>query len=335
MNNQYDIIIIGAGPAGLMCAHALKDSNLSVLLIEKKSIIGPKPCGGGLTHLDTAFNIPPNLTREFANQEIYVGKKKYNINLNNPLSMISRFDLGQYLLDQIEGSQNITVHLNTLVTEINNDSITTNNGDIISFKHLVGADGSHSMVRRHIGLVNKICLGIYYDIPKVTKTCAWYVDKRTLKTGYIWVFPHKDCTNIGIYFDPDIMEHEKAEELLHSFLRKNGFFYEGEELKGCPIAYHYQGCVFGNKYLGGDAAGLASKLTGEGISFALTSGQEIARRILNPQYDMHDLEAVLKVKRRQEKGLRILRTVSFIQTPLVHFCALLLKTKRFQSYIGN
>ena len=48
MNRQFDVIIIGAGPAGLECARVLKDSAYTVLVLEKKNTIGLKPCAGGI-----------------------------------------------------------------------------------------------------------------------------------------------------------------------------------------------------------------------------------------------------------------------------------------------
>lgn len=47
MGNSYDVIIIGAGPAGLAVAEELENTALTVLLIEKNSVIGPKICAGG------------------------------------------------------------------------------------------------------------------------------------------------------------------------------------------------------------------------------------------------------------------------------------------------
>ena len=66
MNNKFDIIIIGAGPGGLECAIQLNNSNLSVLIIEKNDIIGPKICAGGLTGLTSDFYIPSDKTRSFS-----------------------------------------------------------------------------------------------------------------------------------------------------------------------------------------------------------------------------------------------------------------------------
>lgn len=66
----YEVVIIGAGPAGLKCAEVLAKKGKKVLLLEKNSIFGDKTCAGGLTLKDLKLGIPDkiiqkNLTRLF------------------------------------------------------------------------------------------------------------------------------------------------------------------------------------------------------------------------------------------------------------------------------
>jgi flavin-dependent dehydrogenase len=51
----FDVIIVGAGPAGLRCAEILATSELSVLLLEKNEKMGQKVCAGGITRKDLAI----------------------------------------------------------------------------------------------------------------------------------------------------------------------------------------------------------------------------------------------------------------------------------------
>lgn len=334
MAKKYDVIIIGAGPGGLECANQLKNTDLSVLLVETNKIIGPKICAGGLTNLDKSFNIPKEKTRSFQKQEIFINDKSYIINLVNPLRTISRFDLGQYQVQKISDCKNIKVLKGTLVKEIKNGEIMTSSGSF-KFKHLVGADGSNSIVRKYLGFKSKICIGMYYDIPKITGRFMWYISPKELKSGYIWVFPHKKHTNIGVYFNPNYISPKNAKEALEYFLRSNQYNFYGRKFEASPINYSYQGCVFDNIFLVGDAAGLASKATGEGILFALTSGKEIGKKILNPEYKMDELNQVLAYKRRQERTLMIFDSLPFMQTILFKIFVNLMKKKWFQSYFGN
>jgi geranylgeranyl reductase len=58
----YDVIIVGAGPAGLLCAEILSGTDLSVLLLEKHESFGHKVCAGGVTGHDIEIlGIPDEL----------------------------------------------------------------------------------------------------------------------------------------------------------------------------------------------------------------------------------------------------------------------------------
>lgn len=334
MANNHDVIIIGAGPSGLECANQLKNTDISVLLIEKNKIIGPKICAGGLTNLNKNFDIPADKTRNFQKQEIYIKGKSYIINLKNPLRTISRFNLGQYQSQKIKDCKNIKILKETSVKELKNGEVVTSNGNF-KFKYLVGADGSNSIVRKHLGLKSQVCIGMYYDISKITDRLIWYVGLKELKSGYIWVFPHEKYTNIGVYFDPNYISLIDARKVLENFLISNCYNFSRSTYRASLINYSYHGCAFNNIFLAGDAAGLASKTTGEGISFALTSGREIGKRILNPKYKMKELNLILKFKQRQERMLKLFESLPFAKIILLKIFVILKNMRWFQAYFGN
>ncbi len=59
---SFDVVIVGAGPAGLNCANTLSKSNKRILLLEQKEVIGPKVCAGGLSGHDLEYlNLPDKL----------------------------------------------------------------------------------------------------------------------------------------------------------------------------------------------------------------------------------------------------------------------------------
>lgn len=334
MVNKYDVIIIGAGPGGLECANQLKDTGLSVLLVEKNKVIGPKVCAGGLTTLVADFDIPKNKVRNFREYDMFLENKSHLIKLANPLKTISRLDLGQYQLSKINNCENIKIVTDVLVKEIKKDVIITSIGDFY-FKYLVGADGSSSIVRRHLGLKTKVSIGMYYNIEKVIDKFSWHLNHKQLKAGFIWIFPHKNYTNIGVGFNPKDVSPKRAREVLEDFLNSNEYDFSNSKFEAAPISYLYQGCVFENIFLVGDAAGLASKTSGEGISFALISGEEIGKKILNQNYKMSKLNKMLIIKKRQERLLKLFILMPFMQLILLRAFVNLMKKKWFQVYFWN
>jgi flavin-dependent dehydrogenase len=334
MEDRYDVIIVGAGPAGLACAHQLKNAGLTVLLVEKNSVIGPKICAGGLTDFKGKFDIPEDKVKSSLRQTVFLGNRKLEITLSSPLRTIDRSDLGHYQLGKIENSKNITILKETVVSSVNRDSITAGKR-LFYFRYLVGADGSSSAVRKYLGLKKRICIGLCCDVERVRDDFVWYVEPGRLKTSYIWEFPHRDHTNIGIYFNPERLPAVRAREFLTEYLKKNNYPFSHEDIRGGLVNYDYKGCVFDNIFLAGDAAGLASKPSGEGISFALVSGSEIGRKILDPGYPMTELHRVLKLKKRQERILMIFELLPFMRKALFAISLRAVKKGWVQSYFGN
>ena len=111
--------------------------------------------------------------------------------------------------------------------------------------------------------------------------------------------------------------------------------FSPKDIKGAQLNYNYEGYKFNNIYLAGEAAGLVSRATGEGISFALISGKEIAKKILNPEHKMTEMRKIIKIKRRQERMLKVLESFPIFHNIFLRIFAILLKYKWFQIYIGT
>jgi len=333
MKKKYDVIIIGAGPAGLKCAEGLKDSKLSVLIIEKNKIIGPKVCGGGLTGLVNPKDLPKNKIRVFNSQKTFLNDEKYDIKFVVPLKTLDRFDLGQYQLKKIKNAKNITILKGVFVRSIHEKKIFTDKG-IFYYNYLVGADGSSSIVRRYLGLKSKFCVGFMTKIYDISNEFTWIFNPKNLKSGYIWIFPHLNYTNIGVYFDPKIISPKKAKKFLIEHLTNLGYEILEKDLHGASINYAYDGISFGNIFLIGDAAGLTSKIWGEGIPYALLSGEEVAKKILNPTHSMKNLKLSIKIKKRQETIGKLFELFPPMQHFLIKFFVSLMGGNWFQYYFG-
>ncbi len=313
MNNRFDVIIIGAGPAGIACAQALAGSSLRVLLIEKNETLGTKICAGGLSRIAVDFGVPEDEARTFHSQIVHIDKQPpIQIILAQPLKMVDRSALARHHLRNVEKASNIEWVTGTRVTGVAGDSITTDRGEL-KFRHLVAADGSLSMVRKHLGLPSKFGVGLYYEVPQISNEVHFQFKTGVIRSGYFWIFPHLKHTNIGVCYNPDAFTAGLAKITLQQFVRERGFQRGGARLKGGVINHHYCGFHFGNIFLAGDAAGLASRPSGEGIPFALVSGREIGRKILDSAYDMREFRGLLSLKRRQETYSRLFESMPRLQ----------------------
>jgi geranylgeranyl reductase len=334
MKENYDVIIIGAGPAGLSCASVLADSELSVLIVDKSKTLATKACGGGITHLGSDYHIPQFKTLTFDKQTVFLNRLKFTFHLAHPLKTISRKELSEYQISEVKKSLNIEIQTQIIINKIEKDHIVTNFGKF-GFKWLVGADGATSQVRKYLNLPFNVRAGFSTEVQISNPKFSWYVNPRQMGSAYVWCFPHKNHANIGIYYDPEQLPPAAARILLNIYLNKIAGLPASLNILGGVVNCRYSGCEFGNIFLSGDAAGLAILSSGEGISSALISGQEVALKILDPSYTMPQLEHLLKIKNRQEKLHRIYENHPRLQYIFYVIFLLAQKSKRFQKWFGN
>jgi len=295
-----DVIIVGGGPAGLACARELADSELSVLILDKASVLGNKPCGGGICEKEVAVPYEARWSKKTATQIIRAGQRTVTINRRYKRITFEREDLASYQERLLQDAKNITVLKNVLVTEILPGSIKTTQG-LYQYKYLVGADGSASIVRAYLKLPNKLALGMYYRIRGTFDAVVAYYDPRKMGPGYIWEFPHPTYTNIGIYFEPCFLDARQAKAILQEYLRKRNYTFFEKDFLTAPINYNYMGHQFGDIYLIGDAGGFACRMHGGGINNAIISGTEIAKRIKDAGYTAKPLRDMIRSKQSSDK----------------------------------
>jgi len=282
-----------------------------VLLLERKNVIGPKVCAGGIIESVGSFDLPDDRARVFFSHTIQIRKKAYAVSSKQPIRIVDRIDLGRHQLGIIKAASDITILTGISVVGVEKNGILTDKGRF-GYDALVGADGATSIVRRYLKLKSKYTIGVYYDIPDRKDRILLYLDGGSLGTGYIWEFPHHDFTNVGVHYHPRKLTSKQARMLLHKYMQQHHYPIDPKTYRAFPIANHFEGCQFGDDvYLAGDAAGLASRLTGEGISFAIISGREVARKILNPEYKMKDLEALIRRKQQQDRIIKAFDRIPF------------------------
>lgn len=326
---KFDVIIIGAGPAGLNCAKYLANSGKSILILEKNEIIGKKVCAGGLTQKAYDYlKLPENLIQHKFNEVGFntpLIKSKIK-SKNNFVYTIDRIKLSQWQVKELKNPL-ITIRNNSSVSEISSDYVKVGNKKI-KYNFLVGADGSSSMVRNHLKLkTNNIDIAIQYIIPtNKFKDFEVFFDSKLFHSWYAWIFPHKNYVSIGCGCNPKILPANQLKENLHKWLDNMDIDYTKGEFQGHPINYDYKGLKFNNIFLVGDAAGLASGFTGEGIHQALISGEEVAKMIVDKNYDPKKIEEILKLKKKHNQVISMLNKSGCLRNLEYNLVGLLLKT---------
>ncbi|MCK5232449.1 MAG: NAD(P)/FAD-dependent oxidoreductase [Desulfobulbaceae bacterium] len=302
---QFHTIVVGAGPGGLTCAEVLARHGKDVLVLEKNRLVGPKVCAGGITWAGLIRYVDESLIeKSFYAQHIVSGWQNIMIRESTPIvATVNRERLGQWMVDRATAA-GVNVLRGTAVREIFKNHISTAGEERFGYKYLVGADGSSSIVRRYLGIGSeRVGAGIHYQVPGDFKRMEWHLDTRSFRTGYAWIFPHKDSASVGVFGDRRVIRPKELMAGFREWTQRRGINLKGLQPKAALINFDYRGWRFGNKFLVGDAAGLASGLTGEGILPAILSGETAAHTIIDENYNGEKLERLIH---KQQKHTRLL-----------------------------
>ncbi len=294
---HYDAIIIGAGPGGASAAYDLAKAGARTLLIEKQKLPRHKTCGGGVTYKVAQclpFDITPTVERTI-NTVVFSYKMAAPVELHSdkPLVYMTRrsvFD--NYLTEQAVGvGAQLMDDTKVESLEVTDDTATVRtNGGTFTADWLIGADGATGTVARTLGLMQDVerMPGVESEVEVQADVADYWRDKMALDLGslrasYGWIFPKDDHLNVGvggIAFGDDYGQQLKRYDADHLKLRvprqervrKNFGYVLPLRKVGSPIHK-------GRAMLIGDAAGLVEAFTGEGIYWAVRSGQLAAQAI--------------------------------------------------------
>lgn len=290
----WDVVVVGAGPAGASAAHAAACAGRRVLLLEKAELPRYKTCGGGIIGpsreaLPPGFELPlrdrvhavtfslnGKLTRTRRSKQVLFG-------------LINRPEFDAALVESATAA-GATLRTGASVSRVEQHgpsvpdrrtvAVVLADGETVLARAVVGADGSASRIAGHVGVkVDQVDLGLEAEIP-VPPTVAedWagrvQIDWGPIPGSYGWVFPKGDTLTVGVISARG--EGVETKRYLQDFIARLGLAgFEPSISSG-----HLTRCRSDDSPLSrgrvlvcGDAAGLLEPWTREGISFALRSGR--------------------------------------------------------------
>jgi len=303
---RFHTVIVGAGPGGLACATHLARHGKDVLVLERQGRIGPKVCAGGIPSATLSLGLPEEiLERSFSQQEILSNFQRTTLHSDQPIiCTVDRGRLGDWM-EKKALTAGVCLRKNTPVLGLDEKKVHTRSGDF-GYDFLVGADGSGSMVRRHLSIPTTQCgVGINYQIQGNFPKMEWHLNSRLFGNGYAWIFPHQSTASIGAYASRKETSPAKLLNSLRQWAARQRIPPVNGPPRAALINFDYRGWRFNNRFLIGDAAGLASGLTGEGIYSAILSGEEAARTILDSRYESEPMAQLVKKHRLHNRVLNL------------------------------
>lgn len=315
---EYDVLIVGAGPAGAACALALAESGLRAVLLDKARFPRDKVCGDAIPGptLKALARLRPEYAAELRqltephrtdvrrSRLVSPGGRELSVEWQDPAFNSARLHFDEALLTLVRRHTAVEIRedspVKSVVEMATGVMATLADGQVLTAHLVIGCDGAHSVVgrcllpqplnrARHCAAVRAYYQGVT-DAPATTSD---FLFLRRHRAGYCWVFPvGHDMYNVGFGMLSEDIAREKVDlkEVLAELLATHPMlaprFREARPLGpvqgfGLPLGGSNRPLAGPRALLCGDAAALIDPLQGHGIDKAVISGvlaAEHARR---------------------------------------------------------
>ena len=298
LSKAYDVIVVGAGPAGTMAAQEAATAGISVLLLERDRDIGsPVRC---------AEAIGEDVAREFFADHfnprwIAATISRFKFVAPDGTEIEPKVNIRGYVLHRKVFDSDLAVHAAhagaQVITGASVTGLLTVGGKVsgvtclingeehrIEAGVVIGADGVESRVGRWAGVSQTLAMrdmetcaqATLGNLPVEEDMCVFYFSQANFPGGYAWVFPKgKSCANVGLGIAGNQVHNVPPGRRLDDFIQQNfpGKPVLSRTVGGVPCADRPPKICGDGLLLAGDAACQSNPISGGGIAGALTGGR--------------------------------------------------------------
>jgi digeranylgeranylglycerophospholipid reductase len=287
-SEKWDIIVVGAGPAGSSAALSASERGLRTLVLDKRSVVGvPYQCGEYMPtndevkallpkveNVDALFDIPGWIKKREWTTTRCISPKGRHYDLPFAGYSTSRAAFDQFLAARAMRAGAVFAQRRRVV-DAGDGWVKTYDGLRLEAPVIVGADGPHSVVRDKMGIKapRVICPSIYWDVKGNFEGVVDLYFGSVAPGGYAWMIPKADGANIGLGVQPQLAGRVNLKPLMDAFAKK----YDVREVCSTgggwvPASGPIRETVRGKTMLAGDSAGMVMASNGGGVCTAMISG---------------------------------------------------------------
>jgi geranylgeranyl reductase family protein len=306
------VAVLGGGPAGAFAAERLASAGLKTILFDEK-LAWEKPCGGGLTYKayhEYPFLIDNDTPKKFVSETTLSAPRAGGVKmqLEHPLVIYSRMDLNRMLLDRAEKSGAAIEQTRVMGLERRDKgwSLRTRCGTAEADFCIIATGARNPL--REVGTqwsAKDSMTALGYYVPSSQD----HIDIQFLPRleGYIWVFPRCGHLSVGICGKGEPAQALRAR--LETYMIERGIsFKEGKFYSHMLPSLETPGWrsnrVSGEGWLAvGDAGGLVDPITGEGLYYAMRSGDLASRVVIDDAHGIAEKAAAYRAMLAREFAL--------------------------------
>jgi flavin-dependent dehydrogenase len=337
---MVEIAIVGGGPAGALCGERLASAGFQVTIFDER-LAWEKPCGGGLTYkaieaypflLDAPY--PKRIIRTA--ELISSRGHRARFEMSHPIVIYARKVLNGLLLDRAVAAGCTAVC--SRVTSVHTDGarvrLSTAGEDREADFAVLAAGARNQLLPETTPLGKRdleVTLG--YFVP----TEEDIIKVKFLKQfeGYLWSFPRADHISVGICAKMGQTSSQQLRRHLDDFVRDEKIPMGGAQLYSHVLPSPEPQTLRARRILGrnwamaGDAAACVDPITGEGLYYALRSGELLAEALIEGQPEAYperlraafsaDLEFAAQIARKVFRGTFLGGAITTRMVQLVNY----------------
>ena len=308
---NYDIVIIGAGIAGLSNAFFLSNKGYKIALVDRRIDLlnlNFQTLGSFLDYKKYGFSdkVVASPIKEciFHSNHLKVHKKIFT---ENPVNILNKRQIHHELLEKIKQDKNINILSSTTIQEINASDgkvnyLTTSNNENISANIYIDCSGITGIISKEFGLMpvtESVCTGLEYNVKYLGDPQAAYLLYGNIYMGgYGWIFPlgnQRAIFGIGSFNNKVRSELKKRLDLVIEEQFSEIVVKDNDKLEGgtIPLTKPITQFIKGNVICIGDSVSNVNPLVGEGYRFIIESS-ELASGYIIESLKKNDLSILEK-----------------------------------------
>jgi len=335
-----EITIVGGGPAGALCGERLAGAGFQVTIFDER-LAWEKPCGGGLTHKAIEaypFLLDAPYPKKIVRQAELISSRGHRarFEMSHPIVIYARKVLNGLLLDRaVAAGCSVVPSRVTSVNTVGARVRLAASGEEREADFVVLAAGARNQLLPETTALGtrdlEMTLG--YFVP----TEEDMIKVKFLKQfeGYLWSFPRADHLSVGICAKIGQTSSQQLRRHLDDFVQQEKIPMDGAQLYSHVLPSPEAQTLRRRRILGknwamaGDAAACVDPITGEGLFYALRSGELLAEALIEQQPQAYperlraafsaDLEFAANIARRVFRGTFLGDAITTRMVQLLHY----------------